>query len=148
MAPAEKTAAKPRTAASLQCSKDADAKGLHGKERKKFMSACKRAAADKANAMAGSDPEAKTRRAEMLLEIADTQQLAKQYTDAATTYEQLLNEKTLTNRAEELALPGRQFDAGLGRRPPGPAEGPKRRPRRGFAGRGRRPFQSPPMADR
>jgi hypothetical protein len=43
----EKKAEKPRTAASLQCSKDADAKGLHGKERKKFMSECKKAAADK-----------------------------------------------------------------------------------------------------
>ena len=47
MAPAAKKTEKPRTAASLQCSKDADAKGLHGKERKKFMSACKKAAADK-----------------------------------------------------------------------------------------------------
>jgi hypothetical protein len=45
--PAEKKAAKPRTAASLQCSKDADAKGVHGKERKKFMSECKKAAAGK-----------------------------------------------------------------------------------------------------
>jgi phosphate-selective porin len=43
----EKKAEKPRTAASLQCSKDADAKKLHGKERKKFMSDCKKAAADK-----------------------------------------------------------------------------------------------------
>jgi psiF repeat len=47
MVPAAKKAEKPRTAASLQCSKDADAKGVHGKERKKFMSACKKAAADK-----------------------------------------------------------------------------------------------------
>jgi len=46
--PAAKTApakmAKPkteRTAASLECSKQADAKGLHGKERKKFRSECK-----------------------------------------------------------------------------------------------------------
>ena len=46
-APAEKKAEKPRSAASLECSKDADAKGLHGKERKKFMSECKKAAADK-----------------------------------------------------------------------------------------------------
>jgi len=46
-APAEKKAEKPRSAASLQCSKDADAKSLHGKERKKFMSECKKAAADK-----------------------------------------------------------------------------------------------------
>jgi hypothetical protein len=46
-APTEKKAEKPRTAASLQCSKDADAKDVHGKERKKFMSDCKKAAADK-----------------------------------------------------------------------------------------------------
>jgi hypothetical protein len=48
MAPAPKAAApaakaKPeRTAASLECSKQADAKGLHGKERKKFRSECKK----------------------------------------------------------------------------------------------------------
>jgi hypothetical protein len=47
MAPAEKKAEKPRTTASLECSKEADAKGLHGKERKKFRSECKKAAADK-----------------------------------------------------------------------------------------------------
>ena len=46
-APAEKKAEKPRTAASLECSKEADAKGLHGKERKKFRSDCKKTAADK-----------------------------------------------------------------------------------------------------
>ena len=47
-APAEKKAEKPRSAASLECSKDADAKGVHGKERKKFMSECKKAAKDAA----------------------------------------------------------------------------------------------------
>ena len=47
MAPAEKKAEKPRTAASLECSKEADAKSVHGKDRKKFMSNCKKAAADK-----------------------------------------------------------------------------------------------------
>lgn len=46
-APAEKKAQKPRTAASLECSKEADTKGVHGKERKKFMSDCKKAAAAK-----------------------------------------------------------------------------------------------------
>jgi invasion protein IalB len=40
-------AAKPKTpvvhsAASLECSKEADAKGLHGKERKKFRAQCKK----------------------------------------------------------------------------------------------------------
>jgi hypothetical protein len=47
-APAEKKAEKPRTAASLECSKEADAKGLKGKERKKFRAECKKGAADKA----------------------------------------------------------------------------------------------------
>jgi hypothetical protein len=31
---------KARSAESLECSKEADAKGLHGKERKKFRSEC------------------------------------------------------------------------------------------------------------
>jgi psiF repeat len=48
MAPAEKKADKPRTAASLECSKEADTKGVHGKERKKFMSECKKTAKDAA----------------------------------------------------------------------------------------------------
>jgi psiF repeat len=48
MAAPAKKAEKPRSAASLQCSKDADAKTLHGKERKKFMSECKKAAKDAA----------------------------------------------------------------------------------------------------
>jgi len=47
-APAEKKAEKPRTSASLECSKEADAKGLHGKERRKFRSECKKGAAEKA----------------------------------------------------------------------------------------------------
>ena len=36
----EKAPAKPRSAASLECSKQADEKGLHGKERKKYRSKC------------------------------------------------------------------------------------------------------------
>jgi hypothetical protein len=44
----EKKEAKPRTAASLECSKEADAKGLKGKERKKFRRECKKEAAEKA----------------------------------------------------------------------------------------------------
>jgi psiF repeat len=43
---APKKTEKPRTAASLECSKEADTKGVHGKERKKFMSECKKAAKD------------------------------------------------------------------------------------------------------
>jgi len=45
---ADKKAEKPRTAASLECSKEADTKGIHGKERHKFMSECKKAAKDAA----------------------------------------------------------------------------------------------------
>ena len=40
-APAAK---KPRSAASLECSKEADEKGLKGKERKKFRSDCMKTA--------------------------------------------------------------------------------------------------------
>jgi hypothetical protein len=36
------TAKKPRSAASLECSKEADAKGVHGKARHKFMGQCKK----------------------------------------------------------------------------------------------------------
>ena len=39
-APMEKKEAKPRTAESLECSKQADEKGLKGKERKKFRKDC------------------------------------------------------------------------------------------------------------
>ncbi|WP_024505952.1 PsiF family protein [Bradyrhizobium sp. ARR65] len=39
-APTEKKASKARSAESLECSKQADEKGLHGKERKKFRSEC------------------------------------------------------------------------------------------------------------
>ena len=51
-APAAKTETKApmvHSAASLECSKEADTKGLHGKERKKFRSECKKAAAAKPN---------------------------------------------------------------------------------------------------
>jgi hypothetical protein len=41
-APAAKAAPKERTAKSIECSKEADAKGLKGKERQKFRSACKK----------------------------------------------------------------------------------------------------------
>lgn len=49
----DKKATKPRSAASLQCSKDADDKGLHGKDRKKFMKDCKK------EAKAGADKSTK-----------------------------------------------------------------------------------------
>jgi predicted outer membrane protein len=49
-APAATPAAKApmvHSAASVECSKEADAKGLHGKDRKKFRSECKKTAGDK-----------------------------------------------------------------------------------------------------
>ena len=53
-APTEKKAQKPRTPGSLECSRQADEKGLKGKERKKFRSACKKEAAEKEKAAAGA----------------------------------------------------------------------------------------------
>lgn len=48
MAPADSKTdakvAKPRTEASLECSKQADTKGLHGEARRKFRSECKKGA--------------------------------------------------------------------------------------------------------
>lgn len=41
-----KKATQPRSAQSMECSKEADAKGLHGKERKKFRSECKKQPSD------------------------------------------------------------------------------------------------------
>lgn len=49
-APAAKKAEKPRTPESLACSKEADDKGLHGKERHKYMGQCKKDAKAKAAA--------------------------------------------------------------------------------------------------
>ncbi|UGY19625.1 PsiF family protein [Bradyrhizobium septentrionale] len=46
--------AKPRSAASLDCSKQADEKGLKGKERKKFRKACIKEAGDKSAAPAAA----------------------------------------------------------------------------------------------
>jgi hypothetical protein len=43
----DKKPAKAHSPESIECSKEADAKGLHGKERKKFRSECKKAAMDK-----------------------------------------------------------------------------------------------------
>ena len=49
----KKAPKKERSAESLECSKQADAKGLHGKERKKFRSECIK------SAKAGTAPAAK-----------------------------------------------------------------------------------------
>jgi hypothetical protein len=55
-APVAATDKKARSAASLECSKEADEKGLHGKERKKFRSQCRK---EKAGAGADTDTKAK-----------------------------------------------------------------------------------------
>jgi len=60
-----------------------------------------RQAIDRAGQLAAQDPQAKARRAEMLLELGDAQQLAKQYKEAATTYQQVLNENQAPERNEE-----------------------------------------------
>lgn len=61
-----------------------------------------RKAADRANQLAQTDPDAKGRRYEMLFELGDALQLAKQYKDAAPVYEQLWNEQALPTRREEV----------------------------------------------
>jgi tetratricopeptide (TPR) repeat protein len=62
-----------------------------------------RQAADRAQQLGPNDPDAKQRRGEILLETADVQQLVKQYREAAVTYGQLLNDKVLPAREEEIA---------------------------------------------
>ena len=52
-----------------------------------------RKASEKAQQIAGADPAAKTRRAEILLELGDMQQQARQFGDAAATYLVVVNEK-------------------------------------------------------
>jgi TolA-binding protein len=49
-----------------------------------------------------TDPDAKERRGEILLEMADTQQMARLFKDAAATYNTLLNDKLLPRREEEV----------------------------------------------
>lgn len=63
-----------------------------------------RQAADRAQQLTGSDPQAKERRGEILLEMADTMQQIKQYKEAAPIYAQLVAEKVLPQRDEELAV--------------------------------------------
>jgi hypothetical protein len=45
--PGPKAATKPRSSASIECSKRADVQNLHGKERKKFRASCKKELAKK-----------------------------------------------------------------------------------------------------
>jgi cellulose synthase operon protein C len=68
---------------------------------KTAIETCRRAA-EKAQGLTNNDPEAKTRRAEILLEMADVQQLARQFKEAVNTYNQIVNEKALPDREEEI----------------------------------------------
>jgi TolA-binding protein len=62
-----------------------------------------RRAADRANQL-GQDPEARARRGEILLEIADTQLLLKQVREAIQVYNQVLNDKLLPRREAEVTV--------------------------------------------
>ena len=59
-------------------------------------------AAERAQQQSAQDPDAKGRRGEILLELADTQQLARQHREAAGTYALLFNEKCLPEREQEI----------------------------------------------
>ncbi|MCS6977294.1 MAG: tetratricopeptide repeat protein [Gemmatales bacterium] len=60
-----------------------------------------RRAADRANQIAGSDPEARLRRGDCLMELADAHQKIKQFREAAAVYAQVVQEKPDPERAEE-----------------------------------------------
>jgi len=62
-----------------------------------------RAAVDRAQKLGEQDPDAKVRRGEILLEMADQMQRIWQNKEAAVVYQQLLNEKALSERDEEIA---------------------------------------------
>jgi cellulose synthase operon protein C len=80
----------------------ADGSNLQAYEQS-VRSACElfRRAVDKAGARAGSDPAAKLRRGDLLLEQGDTQQLIKLYREAVGSYQQAINENNSPDRAEE-----------------------------------------------
>jgi TolA-binding protein len=59
-------------------------------------------AANRAEQIANVDPDAKQRRGQVLLELADTQHQLKQGKEAAATYNQILNDKLLPQRTEEI----------------------------------------------
>lgn len=62
-----------------------------------------RRAAEKAQQRIAAEPEARARRGEILLEMSDLQQEARQFKEAAATCAQLLGEKLLPQREEELS---------------------------------------------
>lgn len=60
-----------------------------------------RIAAERAGGFAKTDPVAKVRRGDILIELGDTQQLARQFREAAATYQAALTENGNPDRAEE-----------------------------------------------
>jgi TolA-binding protein len=63
-----------------------------------------RQAAARAQALGDNVPDAKTRRGEIMLEIADQQQALGENRPAALTYQALLTDKSLPDREEEISL--------------------------------------------
>ncbi len=61
-----------------------------------------RAAADRAQKIGDQDPDAKARRGEIMLEMADQMQRIWQNKEAANVYNQLLSDKVLPEREEEI----------------------------------------------
>ncbi|KKK97670.1 hypothetical protein LCGC14_2650430, partial [marine sediment metagenome] len=62
---------------------------------------CLRQAADRAGQLARTDPTAKVRRGDILIELGDTMQLLRQYPQAAAVYLQALKENNNPQRADE-----------------------------------------------
>lgn len=60
-----------------------------------------RRAADLAGPLAQTDPDAKVRRGEILMDLANTQVTLQQYKDAADTYQRVLQENAAPTRSEE-----------------------------------------------
>jgi TolA-binding protein len=63
-----------------------------------------RQAADRANQRAGADPRAKKRRGQILAELAEAQQHARLYREAAATCNTVLNDRLLPDREDELLI--------------------------------------------
>jgi TolA-binding protein len=61
-------------------------------------------AADRSGQLAATDPQAKLRRGEALVEMADSYQRIKKYREATGVYNQILGEKLLPAREEEVSL--------------------------------------------
>jgi TolA-binding protein len=80
---------------------DANNPSAHGQALRTAIETFRRAVAA-AEQAAENDPEAGRRRGEILLELADTQQLAQQPAEAAKTYAQIRTEKLLPQRDQEI----------------------------------------------